>query len=56
MEVLRKLTDEVLDTADRINDIVREDQELAKLWQEYVQVCAHVAARHHYILTFYRPT
>lgn len=37
-EVLRRLINEVLDTADRIEQIVGEDAELAALWQGYLQV------------------
>ncbi|KAI0741289.1 terpenoid synthase [Daedaleopsis nitida] len=37
LEVLRRLTDEVLDTAFRIEQIVCDDAELAALWQGYLQ-------------------
>lgn len=37
-EVLRDLTEEVLDTARRITDIVSRDPELGALWNRYLQV------------------
>ena len=38
MEVLQQLTDEVLDTAQRIDIIIGYDEELRTLWHDYSQV------------------
>lgn len=38
MEVLRLLSEEVLDTAERIDKIIGNDQDLRALWQQYLQV------------------
>ena len=38
LEVLRRLTEEVLDSAERIERIVSEDRELSALWHQYLQV------------------
>lgn len=38
VEVLHRLTEEVLDTARRIDRIVCRDEELAELWEGYRQV------------------
>ena len=38
LEVLRRLTEEVLDSAERIEKIVSEDRELSALWHQYLQV------------------
>lgn len=38
LEVLRQLTAEVIDTAERIKSIIGADGELAELWETYLQV------------------
>ena len=53
MEVLRLLSEEVLDTAERIDKIIGNDQDLRALWQQYLQVrsSANVFARMKEFLT-----
>lgn len=44
LEVLTNLTEEVLDTAKRVGQIIGGDLELRMLWEQYCQVCAGIGA------------
>ena len=38
LDVLERLTEEVLDTAERIDKIIGPDEELRAIWHRYLQV------------------
>ncbi|KAM5533153.1 hypothetical protein V8D89_013201 [Ganoderma adspersum] len=45
LEVVRRLTDEVVDSAGRIEKSIRQDDELAKVWRRYLQGYIEFAIR-----------